>query len=165
MSPGTTAEPPPIAMLLPLLQSVLAGLTLLFGLGVRLLFAMVYPLRIIWYILYVLLSPLTVVIKISLDLVLFTPFSIIHKLAVAFYPVYVFCAAACIFGATVGLFGNYVSTTILNSISRTKYFTQPPSPPPQLAPQVALRKRKRKSSTITVEDLVYARKWRDELFS
>ena len=144
-----TAEPPPIAMLLPLLQSALTGSSLLFRLGVRLLLAMVYPLHIIWSIIHALLLPITIVVKTGLDVVLFTPFSIIRMVAVALYPVYVFCAVACIFGAAVGVFGHYISTAILSVIARSKYFTLPPSPPPPAVlpptPQATLRKRKRKS--------------------
>ena len=145
----STAEPPPIAKLLPLLQSALTGSSLLFRLGVRLLLATVYPLRIIWAIIYAFLSPITTLLNITLDIVLFTPFSIIRMVAVALYPVYVFCAVACIFGASVGIFGHYVSTAILSVLARSKYFTQPPSPPPSAVPpstpQVTLRRRKRKS--------------------
>jgi len=142
------AEPPPIAMLLPLLQSALTGSSLLFRLGIRLLLAMAYPLRIIWSILHALFSPIIIVIKIALDIVLFTPFSIIRMVAVALYPVYVFCAVACIFGAVVGIFGHYISTAILSVLAQSKYFTRPPSPPPSAppsSPQATLRKRKRKS--------------------
>ncbi|KAF8553834.1 hypothetical protein OG21DRAFT_1177699 [Imleria badia] len=143
-----TGEPPPIAMLLPLLQSALTGSSLFVRLGVRLLLAMVYPLRIIWSIIHALLLPIIITLKIALDIVLFTPFSIIRTVAVAFYPVYVFCAVACIFGATVGIFGHYISTTILSVLAQSKYFTRPPSPPPTVppsGPQAMLRKRKRKS--------------------
>lgn len=143
-----TAEPPPIAMLLPLLQSTLTGSSLLFRLGAHLLLAAAYPLRIIWSIIHALLSPIIIVFRITLDFVLFTPFSIIRAAAVALYPVYVFCAIACIFGATVGIFGHYISAAILSALARSKYFTRPPlSPPPAVpssTPQTMLRKRKRK---------------------
>ncbi|KAF8438423.1 hypothetical protein L210DRAFT_3543842 [Boletus edulis BED1] len=143
-----TAEPPPIAKLLPLLQSVLTGSSLLFRLGIRLLLVAVYPLRIVWSIIHALLSPTTIVFKIALDSVLFTPFSIIRMVAVALYPVYVFCAVACIFGAMVGIFGHYTSNTILSILKRSEYFTRPPSPPhvaPPASPQVTLRKRRRRA--------------------
>lgn len=145
--PGTV-EPPPIAMLLPLLQLVLAGLSLLFHLGISFLLAMVYPLRIIWSIMHALLSPITTVVKIILDVVLFAPFSIICTVAVALYPVYVFCAVACIIGAAIGIFGHYISTAILSVLARSKYFIRPPNPPPAVplsGPQAMLRKRKRRS--------------------
>lgn len=138
------AGPPPIAMLLPLLRSALTGSSLLFRLGIRLLLAMAYPLHIIWSTLHALFSPITIAIKIALDVVLFTPFSIIRMVGVALYPVYVFCAVACIFGAIVGMFGHYISTAILSVLARSKYFARPPSPPPS-SPQATLRKRKRRS--------------------
>lgn len=141
------AEPPPITMLLPLLQTALSGSSFLLHLGVRLFLATLYPLRIIWSIIYALLSPVTFVFKIVFDFALFTPFSIIRTVAVALYPVYVFCAVACIFGAIVGIFGHYISTAILSVLARSKYFTQLPGPPPTVPlsnPQAMLRKRKRK---------------------
>ncbi|KAH0833908.1 hypothetical protein J3R83DRAFT_11092 [Lanmaoa asiatica] len=144
----STGELPPIAMLLPLLQPVLAGSSLLFRLGVRFLLTMVSPLRIVWSIIHALLSPIIIVVKIMLDIVLFTPISIIRMFAVALYPVYVFCAVACIIGATVGMFGHYISTAILTILARSKYFARPPISPPAASPsssQAMLRKRKRKS--------------------
>lgn len=139
---------PPIATLLPLLQLVLAGLSLLFRLGIRLLLTMVYPLHTIWSIIHAILSPIFIVVKITFAIALFTPFSIIRMVAVALYPVYVFCAVACIIGATVGVFGHYITTAILNVLARSKYFTRPSSFPPAArpsTPQATLRKRKRKS--------------------
>ena len=143
-----TAEPPSIATLLPLLQLVLDGSSLLFRLGLGFLLTMVYPLRTTWSIVYALLSPIFVVVKIAFAIVLSTPFSIIRMVAVALYPVYVFCAVACIIGALVGILGHYISIAILSAISRSKYFTRPPSAPSTVrpsSPQAMLRKRKRKS--------------------
>lgn len=142
------AEPPPIATLLPLLHLVVAGSSLLFRLAVRFLLAMVYPLRIIWSIVHALLSPIFVVVKITFAIVLSTPFSIIRMVAVTLYPVYVFCAVACITGAAVGILGHYISTAILRALAQSKYFTRSPSPPHAArpsSPQAMLRKRKRKS--------------------
>lgn len=144
----STAEPPPIATLLPLLQLVLAGLSLFFRLGIRFLLTTVYPLHIIWSIIHALLSPVFIVFKITFAIALFTPFSILRTVAVALYPLYVFCAVACIIGATVGIFGHYMSTAILSVLARSKYFTRPSSSPPAArpsTPQATLRKRKRKS--------------------
>lgn len=145
-SVSKTADSPPIAVLLPLLQLILAGSTVLFHLGLRLVLTTVYPLRIIWSIMHALFSPVTIILKLTLDIVLLTPISIISMIALALYPIYVFCAVACIIGATIGLFGHYVSTAILGALSRSKYFIRPPSPPLAALPSgPALRKRKRKS--------------------
>ncbi|KAG8215155.1 hypothetical protein J3R82DRAFT_8646 [Butyriboletus roseoflavus] len=143
-----TAESPPIASLLPLLQLVLTGSSRLFHLGVRFLLTLVYPLRITWSIVHALLSPIFVVVNIAFAIVLSTPFSIIRMVVVALYPVYAFCAVACIIGALVGILGHYISTAILSVLSRSTYFTRPPGASPATrpsSPQAMLRKRKRKS--------------------
>ncbi|KAG6374143.1 hypothetical protein JVT61DRAFT_4791 [Boletus reticuloceps] len=132
----------------PLIAVCSNGVISLFRLGIRLLLVAVYPLRIVWSIIHALLSPTTIVFQIALDSVLFTPFSIIRMVAVALYPVYVFCAVACIFGAMVGIFGHYTSNTILSILKRSEYFTRPPIPPhvaPPASPQVTLRKRRRRA--------------------
>jgi hypothetical protein len=101
-----TGEPPPIAMLLPLLQSALTGSSLF--VSSRDPLASRHGVPVTHYLVHrprVALAHHHHVVKTALDIVLFTPFSIIRMVAVALYPVYVFCAVACIFGATVGIFG------------------------------------------------------------
>lgn len=142
------SETPPIAMLLPLFNLALAGSSLVIHLGIRLLLAAMYPLRVIWSAADALLSPIVIVAQIALDIMLFTPFSIVSMVAVALYPIYVFCAVACIFGTIIGVFGRYISTAILSVLARSPYFMRSPGTPPPFhpsGPQVTLRKRKRKS--------------------
>ncbi|KAF9228177.1 hypothetical protein BS17DRAFT_773194 [Gyrodon lividus] len=141
-----TSESPPITQLLPLVQAALRALYSLLHLALRAIFVLVAPLYLIWPMILALISPITVVIDVILDLVVFTPFSIIRSVAVAFYPLYMFCAVACITGAAVGTFGRYAVAAILGAFTQTKSFfksRKPPSPPSN---HQALRKRKRKSA-------------------
>ncbi|KAF9239488.1 hypothetical protein BU15DRAFT_61992 [Melanogaster broomeanus] len=140
------SESPPNIPLLPLLQAVLRVSYWLFQLALRWFLLLVTPLYVLWPIIVAVVSPITVVISIMLDVVVLTPFSIIRTIAVALYPLYIFCAVACISGAAVGIVGRYATATILGSFAQTTSFfdtRMPPSPPPI---QPALRKRRRKNT-------------------
>jgi len=143
---ASVSESPPIAQLVPILQAVLRALYSLLRFTLRFFLALLAPLYGIWPIILTLISPITVVIDIILDATVFTPFSIIRSVAVAFYPLYIFCAVACITGAVVGLFGRYVVAVTLGTFAQSKsFFKTPKAPSPPLAHQGSLRKRKRKT--------------------
>ncbi|KIK92562.1 hypothetical protein PAXRUDRAFT_829827 [Paxillus rubicundulus Ve08.2h10] len=140
------SESPPIAQLVPILQAVIHASYSLLRFALRFLLALLVPLYAIWPIILTLISPITVVIDVILDATVFTPFLIIRRIAVALYPLYVFCAVACITGAAIGLFGRYVVVAILGTFAQTKSFFKTPKPPSlPSGHRASLRKRKRKA--------------------
>ncbi|KIJ61692.1 hypothetical protein HYDPIDRAFT_115477 [Hydnomerulius pinastri MD-312] len=147
-APPTSSTSPPITQLLPLLQATLRASYSLLHLAMRAVFALTAPVYLLWPIILTLFSPITIIINILLDAVIFTPFSIIRSATAAMYPLYIFCAVACISGGVVGIFGRYAVAAILGAFARSRSYFKSQKPPP---PSFSQTQRKRKRRSVRVQ--------------
>ncbi|KAI6148004.1 hypothetical protein BKA82DRAFT_1007112 [Pisolithus tinctorius] len=140
-------SPPPIVQLLPILLSVVRLSYWAVSLLLQALFAIVTPLYLLWPLTLQLLSPITIILTVVVHATVFTPCSLLYKTIVALYPLYVFCATACITGAVMGIFGRYIIVTILGvfALSRNSFHRKTTQTQASLPANHPLRRRKRRS--------------------
>jgi len=118
---------PPIRQILPLLSTavsfILSNIPVVVRSLVKLSSWVSYPLSLLSLLPAVqyALAPFTVLIQVVLDTFLFTPYNISLYLLDVFYPVYVFCGAACICAMMLGIFARILvraTTSILMNPSQ-----------------------------------------------
>ncbi|ESK96214.1 hypothetical protein Moror_7204 [Moniliophthora roreri MCA 2997] len=68
-------------------------------------------------ILLYILAPFTVFFAIVLDLAVIGPYRVLLWFSDAFYPIYVFCGAACITGGIVGALGRMLTLRVINMVT------------------------------------------------
>ncbi|KAI0368032.1 hypothetical protein BV20DRAFT_969889 [Pilatotrama ljubarskyi] len=107
------------------------------------------PLSLLYIPVLYLLGPVIVLSQVLLDVLVYTPYSIIATVVRNVYPIYVFVGAACICAAFFGFLARLVATSLVYAI----FAPRPPSPvdspeaPPEkvavrpAAPKTRLRKR------------------------
>ncbi|KAI0349748.1 hypothetical protein OH77DRAFT_1172132 [Trametes cingulata] len=107
------------------------------------------PVSLLYNPLLYLLAPVIVLAQVLLDLLVFTPYSVIITVARNVYPIYVFVGAACICAAFFGFLARMVATSLTYAIfaPRPPTSTQPPEAVSEkaamrsAAPKTRLRKR------------------------
>ncbi|KAI6037871.1 hypothetical protein EDC04DRAFT_3114059 [Pisolithus marmoratus] len=147
-SSATASSPPPIAQLLPVLLLVIRSSYWAISLLLRALSFIIVPLYWLWPLTLQLLSPITIILSVVLHAAVFTPCSVLYKAIAALYPLYVFCATACITGAIMGVFGRYIIVSILGIFTLWRNPSHRKTIQSSLPANHPLRRRKRRSVRI-----------------
>ncbi|KAG1873430.1 hypothetical protein C8R48DRAFT_694427 [Suillus tomentosus] len=143
---GQPSTQPPITQVIPILRATFSLLRTFLSQASRLVVALATPLLIFVPLISRLLGPVILVFQIVLDVALYTPYTIISSVAVALYPIYMFCGVACIFGAVLGILGRSLVTLSNNIIA-------PELPKAELLhPKLSMRPKKRRRKSSFVED-------------
>lgn len=143
---GQLSTQPPITQVIPILRATFSLLRTFLSQASRLVVALATPLLIFVPLISRLLGPVILVFYIVLDVALYTPYTIISSVAVALYPIYMFCGVACIFGAVLGILGRSLVTLSNNIIA-------PELPKAELLhPKLSMRPKKRRRKSSFVED-------------
>jgi hypothetical protein len=124
--------PPPIAQVLPLLSQAssiaFSSASLIVRTLARLLVALSYPLRAlspIPLILYA-LAPFIVFVRLIVDALVFTPFSIATSVVSALYPVYVFFGVTFIAAVLLGAAGRAIALALAAGLAESQQAEVPP---------------------------------------
>ncbi|KAH7882086.1 hypothetical protein F5I97DRAFT_420635 [Phlebopus sp. FC_14] len=143
-TPGTYT-PPPITQLLPLFQAVLRAAYSVFRFVFRATLVIATPLYTLWPLILAVLSPITILLQVLFEVLVFTPCSFLYTAATALHPLYIFLAIACFSGATIGLLGRYAVAVLLSHLASSKHSVKPPKHATFPATDQVERKRKRRS--------------------
>ncbi|TDL21118.1 hypothetical protein BD410DRAFT_316030 [Rickenella mellea] len=110
------SNPPALYFLALLNRFILASMSYTWTFMTHLPHVPLYPLRIVLPPILTILHPAILAVKLIMDAVILTPYRIVSKVAEFFYPLYVFCGVACVFGAILGLGGRLLSNALIPSI-------------------------------------------------
>jgi hypothetical protein len=145
--PTATAQlttQPPITQIIPILRATFGLLRALLSQSSRVVVALATPFLMLAPLISSLFAPITLIFHIILDAVIYTPYAIISSVTAALYPLYIFCAVACISGAALGIIGRSLITLVNNVIASTPELTM--ATEPSQATPTRPRKRRRKGS-------------------
>ncbi|EGN94819.1 hypothetical protein SERLA73DRAFT_187887 [Serpula lacrymans var. lacrymans S7.3] len=154
LSPPTsapTSAPPPITQLLPILRTTGSKLFSALSYLAQFLYSssgiFLQPLHILLPVALWLLAPAIILFDIILDALVFTPYNLVSGALSIFYPLYVFCGAACISGLAIGVVGRTLVSLLTKAIgsgqNHASEVTSPVSPLSPLEPQPLRRRRSR----------------------
>ncbi|OAX37932.1 hypothetical protein K503DRAFT_800844 [Rhizopogon vinicolor AM-OR11-026] len=146
--PTATAQlttQPPITQIIPILRATFSVLRTFLSQAARVVLALATPFFILVPLISGLFAPVTLIFHIILDATVYTPYKIIYSVTAALYPLYIFCAVACICGAVLGVLGRYLITLSNNVIAPTPELAMTATEPLQ-ATSTRPRKRRRQGS-------------------
>lgn len=135
---------PPITKIVPILRATFSVLRTFLSQASQAAVALATPFLILVPIISRLFAPLILVFHIILDATVYTPYAIISSVAAALYPLYIFCAVACISGAVLGVFGRFLIALFNNVVAPIPEVTM--TIEPLQAASTRPRKRRRKGS-------------------